>query len=104
MPPFLSAGMRFALAAGILAALSWCVASRCPKGRERTWAAGPGVPQLRRELRGRVLGEQYVSSGLTAVLFATYPLFVPMIAHATIGGERITLKALGVVIGFAGWR
>jgi drug/metabolite transporter (DMT)-like permease len=48
-------------------------------------------------------GEQYVSSGLTAVLFATYPLFVLLIAHLTIGGERITpLKALGVVLGFAG--
>jgi drug/metabolite transporter (DMT)-like permease len=48
-------------------------------------------------------GEQYVSSGLTAVLFATYPLFVLLIAHFTIRAERITArKVAGVVLGFAG--
>ena len=32
MPPFLSAGMRFALAAGILAALSWAAGVPMPRG------------------------------------------------------------------------
>ena len=32
MPPFLSAGMRFALAAGILAALSWARGVPMPEG------------------------------------------------------------------------
>jgi drug/metabolite transporter (DMT)-like permease len=37
------------------------------------------------------------------VLFATYPLFVLLVAHVAIGAERITLrKAVGVVVGFAG--
>jgi drug/metabolite transporter (DMT)-like permease len=104
MPPFLSAGMRFALAAGILAVLSWAGGVPMPRGaRTHMGLLALGVLNFVVNYGVVYWGEQYVSSGLTAVLFATYPLFVLMIAHATIGGERITsLKALGVVLGFAG--
>ncbi len=48
-------------------------------------------------------GEQYVSSGLAAVLFATAPLFVIIFAHILIQEERITRwKGIGIVISFAG--
>jgi drug/metabolite transporter (DMT)-like permease len=48
-------------------------------------------------------GEQYVSSGLAAVLFATAPLFVVIFAHILIEEERITKwKATGIIISFAG--
>lgn len=104
MPPFLSAGMRFALAAGILSGLSW--AARVPwPGQARTHAGLLTLGFLNFVVNYGVVywGEQYISSGLTAVLFATYPLFVLLIAHATIGGERITpRKAIGVALGFAG--
>ena len=104
MPPFLSAGMRFALAAGILAGLSWAAGVPWPR-QARTHAGLLALGFLNFVVNyGAVYwGEQYVSSGLTAVLFATYPLFVLLIAHATIGGERITpRKAIGVALGFAG--
>lgn len=104
MPPFLSAGMRFALAAGVLAGLSW--AAGVPWPREARTHAGLlalGVLNFVVNYGAVYWGEQYVSSGLTAVLFATYPLFVLLIAHATIGTERITpRKAVGVALGFAG--
>jgi drug/metabolite transporter (DMT)-like permease len=104
MPPFLSAGMRFAIAAGILAALSWGRGIPLPRGA-RTHAGLLGLGFLNFVVNyGAVYwGEQYVSSGLTAVLFATYPLFVLLVAHIAIGAERITLrKAIGVAVGFAG--
>jgi drug/metabolite transporter (DMT)-like permease len=104
MPPFLSAGMRFAIAAGILSGLSWAAGVPWPR-RARTHAGLLTLGFLNFVVNyGAVYwGEQYVSSGLTAVLFATYPLFVLLIAHATIGGERITpRKAIGVALGFAG--
>ncbi|HEY7472154.1 MAG TPA: EamA family transporter, partial [Gemmatimonadota bacterium] len=104
MPPFLSAGMRFTLAAGVLAGLSWVQGVPMP-GSVRTHAGLLTLGVLNFVVNYGVVywGEQYVSSGLTAVLFATYPLFVLMIAHATLGSEEITpLKALGVVLGFAG--
>jgi drug/metabolite transporter (DMT)-like permease len=104
MPPFLSAGMRFALAAGILSGLSWAAGVPWPT-RARTHAGLLALGFLNFVVNYGVVywGEQYVSSGLTAVLFATYPLFVLLVAHATIGGERITpRKAIGVALGFAG--
>ncbi len=43
-------------------------------------------------------------SGLAAVLFATFPLFVALLAHFFLPGERLRTcePALGVLIGFAG--
>jgi drug/metabolite transporter (DMT)-like permease len=47
--------------------------------------------------------EQWVPSGLSAVLFATFPLFVAVLAHFVLPGERLTrLGAIGVLVGFAG--
>jgi drug/metabolite transporter (DMT)-like permease len=47
--------------------------------------------------------EQWVPSGLASVLFATFPLFVAILAHFLLPGERLTvLGLLGVLIGFAG--
>ena len=48
-------------------------------------------------------GEQYVSSGLAAVLFATAPLFVVIFAHLLLENERITRrKGVGIIISFGG--
>lgn len=47
--------------------------------------------------------EQYVPSGLTAVLFATFPLLVAGMAHFTLPGERLSPRSIfGVVLGFVG--
>jgi drug/metabolite transporter (DMT)-like permease len=48
-------------------------------------------------------GEQYISSGLAALLQATMPLFTVMLALFLADDDRLTLwKALGVIIGFVG--
>jgi drug/metabolite transporter (DMT)-like permease len=47
--------------------------------------------------------EQWVPSGLTAVLFATSPLWVALAAHLALPGERLRAPTVaGVLIGFAG--
>ena len=47
--------------------------------------------------------EQWVPSGLAAVLFATYPLMVAVLAHWLLPGERLTrFASLGIAGGFAG--
>ena len=47
--------------------------------------------------------EQYVPSGLTSILFATFPLFVALLAHFALPGERLTpAKVAGILLGFAG--
>jgi drug/metabolite transporter (DMT)-like permease len=47
--------------------------------------------------------EQWVPSGLAAVIFATFPLFVALLAHFFLPGERLRPGTfLGVLIGFIG--
>jgi drug/metabolite transporter (DMT)-like permease len=48
-------------------------------------------------------GERHLTSGLTAVLFSTVPLFGLLFAHLVIAAERLTQrKLLGVLLGIAG--
>jgi drug/metabolite transporter (DMT)-like permease len=48
-------------------------------------------------------GEQYVSSGLAALLQATIPAFGLVIAHFYLPGERLsTVKIIGILMGVAG--
>jgi drug/metabolite transporter (DMT)-like permease len=47
--------------------------------------------------------EQWVPSGLTAVMFATFPLFVAILAHFALPGERLgPLGIVGILLGFGG--
>lgn len=104
VPPFTGVAVRFALAGAVLLALSPLFDVRLGKSRieRRLWlvnAFGSFVIAY-----GIVYwGEQYVPSGLTAVLFATFPLFVAILAHFFLPGERLTVRAgAGVLVGFAG--
>ncbi len=48
-------------------------------------------------------GEQYVSSGLASILFATYPFVVATFSHLFLPGERLNaFKVSGTLLGFAG--
>jgi len=48
-------------------------------------------------------GEQHVSSGLAAVVFASMPFFVALFSWWLLPGERISRRAaLGLVVGFSG--
>ncbi len=48
-------------------------------------------------------GQQYVPSGLAAVLFAVYPFFVALFSYYAIPSETINAsKIFGIIFGFAG--
>ena len=48
-------------------------------------------------------GEQYISSGLAAILNATTPIFTVIIAHYFISDERFTVgRITGILLGFLG--
>lgn len=48
-------------------------------------------------------GEQYVSSGLASIIFATYPFVVALLSHFLLPGENLTpFKITGTLVGFAG--
>src|SRR5438034_11698156 len=49
------------------------------------------------------MGEQYISSSLTAILIATMPLFVALLSVRLSPGDKPTgLRLLGLVIGLGG--
>lgn len=104
LPPFLSAGVRFLTAGGILAL--WLVARGGRPRLRATWpqvrsAAIVGTALLLGGNGFVQLGERDVPSGLTALLIGSVPLWV--VVYRRIGGERIGAMTLGgVLLGFAG--
>jgi drug/metabolite transporter (DMT)-like permease len=104
IPPFTGVALRFALAGAVL--LGVALAMKVPLGRaryeRRLWVVNAACTFC--TSYGLVYwAEQWLPSGLTAVLFATFPLIVAVLAHFWIPGERLTAAAVvGVVVGFAG--
>lgn len=104
IPPFAGVALRFAVASVVLFALAWLrkvPLGRSPLERRLWWVNG----LLTFVLTYAVVywAEQRVPSGLTAVLFATFPLFVALLAQPVLPEERLTLRALGgIAAGFAG--
>ena len=104
IPPFAGVSMRFAVAAVVLFALARVLGIGLGKSRREVvfwWVNGLTVFV---GTYGIVYwAEQRVPSGLTAVLFATFPLFVALLAQVVLPAERFTLRSgLGVVLGFVG--
>lgn len=103
-PPFLGAALRFGVAALVL--LAAALAIGLPLGRERRerrlWLVN-GLFSFALSYGVVYWAEQWVTSGLGAVLFATFPIFVVVLAHFMIPGERLGWSgAGGVLLGFAG--
>ena len=105
LPPFLSAAIRMMIAAGLLFFWKWLRGISREGGQREPhgflfllsffWITLP---------YGFVYwGEQYVSSGLSAVLFATMPFHVATMGHFWLPGEELTArKAAGLLVGFLG--
>jgi len=104
IPPFAGVSMRFAVAAVVLFVLARVMGIGLGKSRREVvlwWVNGLMVFVA---TYGIVYwAEQRVPSGLTAVLFATFPLFVALLAQLVLPAERFTLRSgLGIVLGFVG--
>ena len=102
--PFNVAGLRFFLAAAILAVLVPLLGARWPAGRKE-WAlvAWVGLTLFCADYGLIYWAEQFLDSGLTAILFATLPLITVLMAHAYLPGDRITPQRLaGTLIAFLG--
>ena len=104
LPPFTFAGIRFVIACTIL--FTWIRIRRLPLPKARAdWIllAGSGVLAFGLNYGLVFWGEQYISSGLTALLQATIPAFGMIFAHLHLPSERLTRsKVFGVVLGVCG--
>lgn len=104
LPPLTFAGIRFVLAASILFAL--IALKGTPFPREKSdWILLAVTGVLAFSLNYGLLfwGEQYISSGLAAVLQATIPAFGLVIAHLYLPEEQMNWgKIAGVLLGVIG--
>jgi len=105
MPPFTGVAVRFTIAGALLLGLARAFRVRLGLGgrRERVLWVVNGILSFCVSYSAVYWAEQYLPSGLAAVLFATYPLAVAALAHFLLPGERLRrVAALGVLLGFAG--
>lgn len=109
MPPFTFAALRTLLAAATLLVVAQLVdGRRRPKGREPWFWAVIGLFQIGAPYALIFWAEQSLSSGMTAILFATFPAFTAIAAHfllrdeslslGTVAGTLLALVAVGLLV------
>jgi drug/metabolite transporter (DMT)-like permease len=101
VPPLVTAGIRHTIAGGIL--LAWALI-RGYRPRREHWIAGIVVGALFFLIGHGSLhwAEQHVASGLAALLIATEPMFILVLAWMS-GQQKISrLSALGLAVGVVG--
>ena len=94
--PFNVAGLRFLIAGLVMAVAARATGARWPRGRVEWTAVGVvGLLMFAGDYGLIYWAEQYIESGLTAVLFATLPLITLFVARVYLPGERITAAKIG---------
>jgi drug/metabolite transporter (DMT)-like permease len=103
MPPALMGGIRWLIAGGLLTA--YLVVRRRPLPPKSQWGgiALLGFLMLGLGNGGVVFAEQYVPSGLAAVIVATAPFWMAAVEACLPDGERLRrATVIGLLIGFSG--
>ncbi len=104
MPPFTAATLRAAIAFAVFFLVF------------RLWRFRfPNIPHIRRDffIAGFLLygvsfallywGQERIGASMSAILYATMPLFTGIIAHFMVPDERLTLRIVGgLLVGFVG--
>jgi drug/metabolite transporter (DMT)-like permease len=104
LPPFTFAGMRFLVAATVLALVAVARRVSLPRG-VTDWAImiGTGLSAIAVTYAFQFWGMQHVESGVAAVLFSTVPIITLVIAHAVLPDEPMTVpRVAGVLLGSGG--
>ena len=103
IPPALMGGIRFVLAAALLGGGLIAMRTRFPE--RRTWPAMAmiGVLLLGIGNGGVIVAEQWVPSGIAAVLIGTLPFWMVGIEALWFKGEPLTWRHVaGLLVGFLG--
>jgi drug/metabolite transporter (DMT)-like permease len=104
LPPLTFAGIRFVISCAILFPLVWLRRLPVPQTRGN-WLLliGTGVMSFSLNYGLVFWAEQYITSGLAALLQAMLPAFGLILAHIYVPAERLTwVKIAGVVLGVCG--
>ncbi len=103
IPPFLMAGLRFLFAGAVLYA--WCRWRGAPAPSRRHWLSATiiGGLLLLGGNGGVVWSEQFVPSGIAALIVATVPLWLVLLNWLGSAGQRPGIaEVVGVALGFTG--
>lgn len=105
MPPLLTAGVRFLIAGGILYAIGIRLGDRADRPTRAHWKAAL-VIGLCLPLGGNGLvnlaEQRPLSSGTTALLIATVPLWLALFDRIRFGTRLRPVAVAGIVLGFGG--
>jgi drug/metabolite transporter (DMT)-like permease len=103
LPPLWFGGMRMALACALIAPFAFARRTRegaRGKGRRILWS---GLLQIGVNYACIFVAEQWIESGLAAVLFATFPIFAGLFAHFMLPDEPVTRRtAASAALGLSG--
>jgi drug/metabolite transporter (DMT)-like permease len=107
LPPLRFAGIRMALACLFLTPFAaWkggANASAATRAHDRAWVAWSGFLQIGVAYACIFLAEERIDSGLSALLFATFPIFVGIFGHFLLPDEPFTRRAmLSALLGLGG--
>jgi drug/metabolite transporter (DMT)-like permease len=102
LPPFMLASARYVIAAPLLLGLTAILKLKMwPTRREMGRLALIGALMLGCGNTSVIWAEQYISSGLAALLVASIPLYAALIEAVMPGSEGLPLKGwIGVFLGF----
>lgn len=103
LPPFWFAGIRMGFACLVLTPLAWKAGLAKLSRSELRRIAFCGLLQIGATYALVFEAEKTIDSGLTAVLFATFPIWLALISHAVLPDDALTpAGVLSAAIGFGG--
>ena len=104
IPPFFSASIRFVIAVAILATMIYSQRLEIPTNRNaiRVYLV-LGILSFSIPFSLIYWGQQYINTGMGAILFGVYPFLVAINSSLFLKTEKMTLfKILGITVGFSG--
>jgi len=89
LPPLWFGGLRMALACVLLTPFALRARTARLTARQRGWVSWTGLLQIGVAYACVFQAEQWIDSGLAAMLFAAFPVFIGVFAHSMLPDERL---------------
>jgi drug/metabolite transporter (DMT)-like permease len=103
IPPALIGGIRYSIAGGVLVIALRCRGERLPPRTSRGRLVIVGILLIVVGNGFVIWAEQWVASGISAVVIATSPFWMSSLEAAVPGGERPARRTIaGLLVGFGG--
>jgi drug/metabolite transporter (DMT)-like permease len=104
LPPLTFAGMRMGLSCLLLAPIAWLSRSEArTTAREWVTLGWSGLLQIGLAYAGIFVAARWIESGLSALLFSSFPIWVALFAHRMLPKEPLTRRGLvAAALGLSG--